>query len=109
MPQVPPGQKCGVKLPDLGVKFSSINENSVMVVVRNWGTGPASSIEIKLTKLGTSVGTSSISKLDSGNSEIVKFENVADAQLVPLRVVVDPDDKIQESSESNNEAAINPK
>ncbi|HLD09014.1 MAG TPA: CARDB domain-containing protein, partial [Methylophilaceae bacterium] len=109
LPQVPPGQKCGVKLPDLAVRFSSINENSVMVVVRNWGTGPASSIEIKLTKLGTSVGTASIGKLDSGNSEIVKFENVADAQLVPLRVVVDPDDKIQESSESNNEAAINPK
>ncbi len=39
----------------------------------------------------------------------MKFENVADAQLVPLRVVVDPDDKIQESNEGNNEAAVNPK
>ncbi len=108
LPQVPPGQKCGIKLPDFGVKFSSINDNSVSVTVRNWGTGPATSVEIKLTKLGTSVGTASIGKLDSGNSEIVKFENVADAMLVPLKVVVDPDDKIQESNEGNNEASVNP-
>ncbi len=106
--QVSPGNRCGIKLPDLAVAFSTVGENSVSVVVRNWGAGVAGPTNVALYENGAKISIASVGGLDSGNSEVVIFKSVPDAEYFTLKAVVDLDDLVQESNEYNNAVSIRP-
>lgn len=86
---------------------ATVNVNAAVtfkVMVRNNGTTEASGVDVKLFNGSAALNDITIPKLSGGQSAELIFEHAFDANgSYTIRAVVDPDNKIAEPDESNNE------
>ena len=86
---------------------ATVNVNAAAtfkVMVRNNGTTEASGVDVKLFNGNVALNGITIPKLSGGQSAELIFEHAFDANgSYTIRAVVDPDNKIAEPDESNNE------
>ena len=86
---------------------ATVNVNAAVtlkVMVRNNGTTEASGVDVKLFNGNVALNDITIPKLSGGQSAELIFEHAFDANgSYTIRAVVDPDNKIAEPDESNNE------
>ncbi|WP_444912598.1 CARDB domain-containing protein [Microbulbifer sp. PAAF003] len=86
--------------------FPKLNDTvDVNISVVNQGNLAAETVEVELYKEGALVGTTTLSQIAGNGASVATIPVTFDAQgRQDLRVVVDPDNAIRESSTANNEA-----
>jgi hypothetical protein len=104
------GEEPDLLMSDIQVKHNYYNgawvdlSNSVNVTVANNGAGGAGSFNVALYADSAEVETKSVSGLAAGATTVVSFDWIPDeVKTYTLNAVVDPDNVLAESNETNNE------
>lgn len=83
------------------------SSSTFTVTIKNYGDGDALGSYIYYFVDGSKIDYDSINGLSTGGSTTTSFTWIAQAGIHSIKAVIDPENKISESDESNNEKIVN--